>query len=120
MTVGSTMTAIVEDKNDAAVAAGPKVASVEALVAGGIEAKSTGYTFGCDLGDRHSDICVLDAQGNAVERAQIRSTKNGFEGYFGSRGPSRVAIEVGGHSRWVSALLKELGHEVVVANPRQV
>ncbi len=32
----------------------------------------------------------------------------------------RVIIEVGGHSRWVSALLKELKHEVIVANPRRV
>jgi transposase len=31
-----------------------------------------------------------------------------------------VAIEVGGHSPWVSRLLEELGHEVVVANPREV
>ncbi len=121
MTIGSTMAASIEGKNEAAVPAGPKVSSVEALkVAGGIEAKSTGYTFGCDLGDKHSDVCVLDAQGQVVERAQIRSTKKGFEGYFGSREPSRVAIEVGSHSRWVSTLLKALGHDVVVANPRQV
>jgi transposase len=33
---------------------------------------------------------------------------------------SRVALEVGTHSPWVSRYLAGLGHEVVVANPRKV
>jgi transposase len=32
----------------------------------------------------------------------------------------RIAIEVGTHSPWVSRLLAEIGHEVIVANPRQL
>ncbi len=32
----------------------------------------------------------------------------------------RIAIEVGAHSPWVSRLLTELGHEVIVANARKV
>ena len=32
----------------------------------------------------------------------------------------RIALEVGGHSAWVSELLKELGHEVIVANARKL
>jgi transposase len=39
---------------------------------------------------------------------------------FGSLGPARITIEIGTHSPWVSRLLQELGHEVVVANPKQV
>jgi len=35
-------------------------------------------------------------------------------------GRCRIAIEVGTHSPWVSRLLKSLGHEVIVANARQV
>jgi transposase len=31
-----------------------------------------------------------------------------------------MALEVGTHSPWVSRLLKSLGHEVYVANPRQL
>jgi transposase len=31
-----------------------------------------------------------------------------------------IAIEVGTHSRWVSQLLSELGHEVIVANAREL
>jgi len=34
--------------------------------------------------------------------------------------PCRVALEVGTHSRWVQQELSALGHEVIVANARQV
>ena len=33
---------------------------------------------------------------------------------------SRIALEIGTHSPWVSRLLSELGHEVIVANARNV
>jgi transposase len=39
---------------------------------------------------------------------------------FGAIQRCRVAIEVGTHSPWVSRLLKGLGHDVIVANARQV
>jgi hypothetical protein len=32
----------------------------------------------------------------------------------------RIALETGMHSPWVSRLLSELGHEVIVANARNV
>lgn len=31
-----------------------------------------------------------------------------------------IALEVGSHSPWISRFLKDLGHEVIVANPRKV
>jgi transposase len=34
--------------------------------------------------------------------------------------PARIALEVGTHSPWISRLLLELGHDVIVANPRKV
>jgi len=39
---------------------------------------------------------------------------------FGAMKPSQIALEVGTHSPWVSALLRELGYEVIVANAREV
>lgn len=39
---------------------------------------------------------------------------------FEQRQTARVVIEVGTHSPWVSRLLSELDHEVIVANPRKV
>src|SRR5262245_33761826 len=74
-------------------------------------------TIGCDLGDKISEICVLDADGK--RRASVRTTRKAMTLLF-TRAPAHVVIEVGAHSRWVSALLNELGHRVTVANPRRV
>ena len=39
---------------------------------------------------------------------------------FGAIPRSRIALETGMHSPWVSRLLSELGHEVIVAHARNV
>src|SRR5437588_3848748 len=39
---------------------------------------------------------------------------------FGTMPRSRIALETGMHSPWVSRLLSELGHEVIVAHARNV
>jgi transposase len=77
-------------------------------------------TIGCDLGDRHSHVCVLDEAGEVLERARLTTSRVGFSKWFSRLAPARVALEVGTHSRWVARLLGELGHQVVVANARQV
>jgi transposase len=73
-----------------------------------------------DLGDRFSQICVVDAQGEVMEEARVRTTKTALTQRFSAMRRCRVAIEAGTHSAWVSRLLKKLGHEVIVANPRKV
>lgn len=75
---------------------------------------------GCDLGDKYSHLCVLGGDGQVQERARVRTSPRAFGQWFGSRGPCTVVVEVGTHSRWVVQTLQQLGHEVVVANPRQV
>jgi transposase len=39
---------------------------------------------------------------------------------FGAIPRSRIALETGMHSPWVSRALSELGHEVIVAHARNV
>lgn len=75
-------------------------------------------TIGCDLGDKASEICVLKADGSK-QRATVRTTRAGMRLFF-TRAPAHVVIEVGGHSRWASALLADLGHRVTVANARRI
>lgn len=75
-------------------------------------------TIGCDLGDKVSEICVLTPEGH-MQRASVRTTRKGMALFF-TRAPAHVVIEVGAQSRWVSVVLKELGHRVTVANPRRV
>ena len=79
------------------------------------------YVVGIDLGDRSSRVCVLDAgTGETLEESRVRTTRLGLEQRFSGVERMRVALEVGAHSRWVSQCLAELGHEVIVANPRKV
>ena len=77
-------------------------------------------TIGMDLGDRTSRYCVLSSDGEILREGQVPTTKAGMTATFGSLGRARIALEVGTHSPWVSRLLGSLGHEVIVANPRQV
>lgn len=81
----------------------------------------TRTTAGLDLGDKYSHLCLLDTEsGELVEEGRLRTTPEAFERRFGSERPMRVAVEVGTHSPWVSRLIEECGHEVLVANPRKI
>jgi len=73
-----------------------------------------------DLGDKASRYCVLDEQGMVVQEGSVATTKKGMLQVFGARKRCRMAMEVGTHSPWVSRLLSGMGHEVIVANARQV
>jgi len=75
---------------------------------------------GIDLGDKFSYTVILNKDGEVIEESRIPTTKNAFTRKFGSFHPSRIAMEVGSHSRWVSQTLKELGHEVIVADARKL
>ena len=77
-------------------------------------------TIGVDLGDRTSCYCVLNGTGEVVEEGKVATTKKGLVQAFGARPRCRIALEVGTHSPWVSRLLSSWGHEVIVANARQV
>lgn len=77
-------------------------------------------TVGLDIGDRYGYLCVLDTKsGKVIEEGRLRTTPEAFGRRFGSERPMRVAIEAGTHSPWVSRLLEECGHEVLVANARK-
>jgi transposase len=82
--------------------------------------KSDRVTIGMDLGDKTSRYCILNAAGEVVAEGTCSTTKKGIAQLFGAMPHCRVAIEVGTHSPWVSRQLKMLGHEVIVANARQV
>lgn len=84
------------------------------------ERPSLGWTVGVDLGDRDSHYCILNEGGEVVSRGEVATTKTGFGSQFREMPRSRVVLEVGTHSPWVSRQLRMLGHEVIVANPHRV
>jgi transposase len=77
-------------------------------------------TVGMDVGDRFSHLHFLDADGECAEEGRVRTTPDALRGRFEALAPARVVIEAGTHSAWVCRLLRSLGHEVIVANPRQL
>ena len=77
-------------------------------------------TVGLDLGDRNSWYCVLDEAGQIQLEQRARTSAKALREVFGAMPRSRLALETGTHSPWISRLLSELGHEVIVANARKV
>src|SRR6516164_7996687 len=76
-------------------------------------------TIGLDLGDRNSWYCVLDETGQIQLEQRVRTTAKALGEVFGAMPHSRIALEIGTHSPWISRLLSKLGHEVLVANARK-
>src|ERR1700734_4345266 len=77
-------------------------------------------TIGIDLGDVWSHYCTLNQDGEVVDRGRFRTTPKAIEKWFTDVPSARVAMEAGTHSIWVSEQLQELGHEVIVANVREL
>ena len=77
-------------------------------------------TIGMDMGDRKHTICTLSCQGKVVSRDTVTNTAVALRQYFKNQPPALFAIEAGTHSAWVSHLLEEMGHEVLVGNPRKL
>jgi transposase len=78
------------------------------------------FYIGIDLGDKHSDVCVLDSAGEVSQRFRLRMKAPDLQAYFTSIRRSRAALEAGGQSRWVAELIEGCGHEVFVSNTRKV
>jgi len=77
-------------------------------------------TIGLDLGDRNSWYCVLNGAGQIQLEQGVRTNAKALREVFGKMPCSRIALETGTHSPWISRLLSELGHEVIVAHARKV
>jgi len=78
-----------------------------------------GETVGIDLGDKVSRYCIVDHAGEVVEEGTFRNQARSIDHHFGDR-PRRIALEAGAQSAWISREWKRLGHDVIVANPRQL
>src|ERR671913_189100 len=78
-------------------------------------------TAGVDLGDKYSYLCLIDTQnGEVVEEGRLPTIPEDLRRRFASEPSLRIAIETGTHSPWVSRVLEECDHEVLVANARKL
>ena len=63
---------------------------------------------------------MLDEAGEIQLEQRLGTTAKAMKEVFAAMPRSRIALETGTHSPWVSRLLSELGHEVIVAHARNV
>jgi transposase len=82
--------------------------------------KEDSVVVGIDIGDRTSYGCVLNSSGEVTEQFRLATRKETFIECFSKREGATVVIEVGTHSPWISRLLQQQGHRVVVANANRV
>ena len=82
--------------------------------------KEQKLTIGVDLGDRWSFYCVLEEAGKIIVEQKVPTTPEAVKQTFSRVPQSRIALETGTHSPWVSRLLTALGHEVIVAHAQKV
>src|SRR3979490_1655040 len=82
--------------------------------------KEQKLTIGVDLGDRWWFYCVLDEAGKILLEQKVATTPEAMKQIFEKIPRSLIALETGTHSPWVSRLLTELGHEVIVAHAQKV
>src|SRR5215471_16358968 len=82
--------------------------------------KGQQLTIGLDLGDRWSFYCVLDERGEVVREEKLPTTPDAMKRTFEKLRRSRIVLETGTHSPWISRLLRGLGHEVIVAHAQKV
>jgi transposase len=95
-----------------------KISTVQAF--GNEIFKEQKLTIGVDLGDRRSFYCVLDEAGKIILEQKVATTPEAMKQTFSRMPQSRIALETGTHSPWVSRLFTGLGHEVIVAHAQKV
>jgi transposase len=85
-----------------------------------MKTKIPSVTIGLDLGDKKHAICVLNKAGEIIDERTITNHRESLRRLSLKYPKSRIALEVGSHSPWISRLLTGLGHEVLVANARKL
>jgi len=77
-------------------------------------------TLGIDVGDRRSSYCHVAASGVTLAESSVTTTRDSLSALFQGTETCRVVLEACGHVHWIAQLASEAGHEVIVANPREV
>src|ERR1700719_942521 len=99
----------------------PAMKKITTVAIDGIQIfKEQQLTIGLDLGDRTSHYCILNEAGEVILESKLPTTPKGIEEVFSRISRSRIALETGTHSPWVSRQLTQLGHEAIVAHARNV
>lgn len=79
------------------------------------------FTIGLDLGDKLSEVCVLDPERRIVQQGPLPTNPESFEAFFHGFPGATLVFEVGSQSRWVQPLARKSGiGTAIAADPRQL
>lgn len=83
---------------------------------------TTELVVGLDLSDRKANFHTVKRELGCprVDSGKFALTKAALKKRYGGKAPMTVVLEMGTHSAWVTDYLEELGHIVIVANPRKL
>jgi transposase len=85
---------------------------------------SAEIVIGMDLSDKKSEICEMRRDnGEIIRRTEVANEAGMLTEFFGEYsvpGEVLIAMEAGTHSPWISALLSDMGFNVVIGNPRKL
>jgi transposase len=79
-----------------------------------------GCTVGLDVSDEFTYAAVIDQAGQLLAEDRIRTREPELRRWLSSGPPALVALETGTHSRWMAKLARQCGHNVLVANAREL
>jgi transposase len=72
--------------------------------------------IGIDVHKRESQVCIVTAQGELIER-RIPTTPTALAGLLCPRPSAKILLEASTESEWVARCLERLGHSVILGDP---
>jgi len=74
---------------------------------------------GIDLASQASAVCVLNEQGGILREQMVATEEGDLQTALDGLGRLRCVVEAAPLAEWVAQMLEELGHEVIVIDPRR-
>ena len=85
-----------------------------------VSVKVPSRSIGFDLSDEKSSFCMIDGRGRITREGQVETNAASLRQVFGELQASRIVLEASPQCHWVAKLLRTVGHEVIVINPRRL
>ncbi len=79
-----------------------------------------GCTVGLDVSDEYTYAAVVNSKGELLTEDRFRTREPELRRWLMAGPAALVAMETGTHSRWMAKVARECGHQVLVANAREV
>ena len=77
-------------------------------------------TIGLDLGNKSTQCAIFNESCQRIEERAVTTGREQLTNLFCRFPGARIVMEASTTSRWIHNLAVELGHEVIVANPRSI